>query len=90
MGLWPISARRQAPDVRAGGRMSGRSREAGCPGHGPDVQAGEVGLGALWIGAPDFRAYGWMSGLSGSAGCPGLRAGCPGLVGTWRLGGCCG
>ena len=39
MGLWPVAARRQAPDVRAGGRMSGASRGAGCPGLGPDVRA---------------------------------------------------
>lgn len=90
MGLWPDSTHRQAPDVRAGGRMSGHLRDARSPGHGPDVRAGEVVLGALWIGAPDFRAYVWMSVLSGGVGCPGLQAGCPGPVGTWWLGGCCG
>ena len=63
MGLWPVSARRQAPDVRAGGRMSGASRGAGCPGLGPDVRAevaklrvcSVVDAGFPWEG-PDVRA----------------------------------
>ena len=65
MGLRPVSARRQAPDVRAGGRMSGGSRGAGCPGLWPDVRAerGRLRLPSVMRGR-----------ISGEgAGCPGLR-----------------
>ena len=83
MGLWPDSARRQAPDVRAGGRMSGRSWEAGCPGTGRMSGLAVAILRVLLLPLPDFR---------GDAGCPasaeapdvragrrmsGLVAGCP-------------
>ena len=61
MGLWPDSARRQAPDVRAGGRMSGRSWEAGCPGMGRMSGLAMAVLRVLLLPLPDFR---------GDAGCP--------------------
>ena len=66
---------RQAPDVRAGGRMSGGSRRAGCPGW-------------TWLASvafceegPDFRAKGldvWGFGRSQMSG---VMARCPGCAG---------
>ena len=82
MGLWPDSARRQAPDVRAEGRMSGGSRGAGCPVLWPDVRAerGRLRLPSVMRGrisgeGADVRGFEWsrmsgawgrISGLSGS------------------------
>ena len=57
MGLWPDSARRQAPDVRAGGRMSGLKWP---------------NFGCVLSSMPDFQGKGRMSGLWRGAGCPGL------------------
>ena len=79
-GLGPFTVRRQAPDVRAGGRMS-RVRD------GPDVRAG-LGLpNAFGDGGAGFPGEGGrMSGVM--AGCPGyavpLRCS---LVGRCRISG---
>jgi hypothetical protein len=78
-GTWalgPFTVRRQAPDVRAGGRMSGGSRGAGCPGWTClfPVLSGQAGPD-IRVGRPDVRgvgksrmsgAWGRMSGLSKS------------------------
>ena len=54
--LGPISTHRQVPDVRAGGRMSGGSRRAGCPGLGRMFgMEWPILLLSGWR-APDFRA----------------------------------
>ena len=63
MGLWPVSARRQAPDVRAGGRMSGASRVAGCLGSGWMSGLKWPNFGCILSLMPDFRGKGRMSGL---------------------------
>jgi hypothetical protein len=62
--LGPFTVRRQAPDVRAGGRMSGGSRGAGCPGLEPDVRVGDARF---------FCSLDCVRRISeGCAGCPGF------------------
>ena len=66
MGLGPdaLHAGREGPDVRASGRMSGPSRDAGCPGAG--------------AGCPGWQGPASVMGrrISGSwAGCPAARDG---------------
>ena len=81
MGLWPVSARRQAPDVRAGGQMSGASRGAGCPGLGPDVRAEVAKLRVRSVvdagfpgEGPDVRALARRRMSGAGAGCPAADA----------------
>ena len=95
MGLWPVAARRQAPDVLAGGRMSGASRGAGCLGLGPDVR-GEVAklrvcsvVNAGFPGeGPDVRALARRRMSGAGAGCPAADA--IGRLLVQLLGGCTG
>ena len=54
---------RRGPDVRAGGRMSGGSGRAGCPGLWLDVRAGGAGFCGSWHEAAAFRGFGRISGL---------------------------
>ena len=68
----PFTVRRQAPDVRAGGRMSRASRGARCPGLGPDVRVGVADSSSLWIACVGFLGRRRMSGPSRGAGCPGV------------------
>ena len=95
MGLWPVAARRQAPDVRAGGRMSGASRGARCPGLGPHVWAEVAKLrvrSVVDVGFPGEGPDVWalarrrMSGAG--AGCPAADA--IGRLLVQLLGGCTG
>ena len=60
----------EAPDFRAGGRMSGASWEAGCP--GPGARMSGLSAHPSVLSGPRRR----ISGLE--AGCLGLGAGCPG------------
>ena len=66
-----MAARRQAPDVRAGGRMSGASRGAGCPGLGPDVRAPNPRMNSIlgrkmMISGAKFDGFrGWKVGKLG-------------------------
>ena len=55
MGLWPVAARRQAPDVQGSGRMSGLKWP---------------NFGCVLSSMLDFRGKGQMSGLWRGAGCP--------------------
>ena len=61
--LGPFSAHRKVPDVRAGGRMSGGSRRAGCPGLWPDVRADGVQLRVRSVKGAGFPGTDRMSGL---------------------------
>ena len=72
MGLWPVAASRQAPDVRAGGRMSEASQGAGCPELGPDVRVEVAKLLVRSVVDAGFPGRCRMSGLWRGAGCLGL------------------
>ena len=54
-----------------GGRMSGGSGRAGCPGLWPDVRADMVQLRVPSVMGAGFPGWCRMSGLAGGAGCPG-------------------
>ena len=55
---------RRGPDVQAGGRMSGGSGRAGCPGLWPDVRADDVQLRERSVMDAGFSGCGRMSGLA--------------------------
>ena len=96
-----LTVRRQRwPDVRATGRMSGASGEAGCPGCGPDVRGfrkGRMsGRGGRMSGLEGKtsgcsvawrRMSGLLAGFPGFGRMSGLDAGCPGPVGlgVWAV-----
>ena len=63
MGLWPDFARRQVPDVRAGGRMSGASRGADVRGSGRMSGLKWPNFGCILSLAPYFRGRRRMFGL---------------------------
>ena len=82
MGLWPDSARRQAPDFRAGGWTFDRSWEAGCPAWNRPFQSSLDSRHR--ISGVGRR----MSGRCWGAGCPAAEA--LGLLLVQLLGGCTG